>query len=1133
MIHVAPADALRPPVLVGRDLILARLAGLLDDLRDDSAALLLEGPPGIGKTALLDAADDLAAERNLRVVRLRAAESDAAVPHLVLHGLRRILWPHLGEVAGHHAEVFRGVFDEGTTADPWAVGLSLLNLLGAAAEAEPLVVLVDDGHWIDPDGLLALGLAARRLSVERCAVIVAARPDELVDRAFAGVDRWEVPALSAEASTALIRGSVVEVLDPATERRLLDVAEGIPLALVELARAAETGSPRPPTGAVLPIAPALARSFAPQLEPLGDACCAALLIVALSIDRRRSTLQDALTLVGLSLDDLEPARIGGLLDVAGGELRFRHAVVASVVAQRANDEARRAAHLALASASPPGDDDRRALHLLEAQPGPSESVAALVAASAARQRVRGGLNGALELLVRAAEITPDPRAAADRLVSGAGWALDAGLVRVADDLVSRADRLAEAPPNDRRALLRARIAVGHGDPVGALRLLDRLLAAGPSVGVHVEALVEATRLALTVAPARAVELATEARRRDDRSEPARSHAVRLAHGLAHAFQGDLDVARRELLAHPSLLDGPAELDEAASLLVDVADGLRWIGESHLAADLLGALVADARSAGRTGVLAEASARLAQHDFFEQRFALAWARLEEAAALAEVAGQRRVRDDLAVLLSWLVGIQGDLDRAESICRDVARHARPGTPLADRARHGLGVLMLFRDDPAAAVAELEPLRHRPVGANGFVPMIGVWEQDLIEAHLRLGDRPAAEGLLAEFERRVDRYGSRTARSTLHRCRGMIATSESEARRCFGDALTLAEGSALTTARTELCWGRWCAEQDRRSEAREHLGRAESLASSIGAAALAWSATSLMAALDGVPTPPPPPAAVTAEARRVLAVLGAGVTADDAADAVLRSSTAVVRSVGRPAEPTAADASVRLIGRFAVERAGVDVTPPAGNPSSAVKIVALAGGEVHAEVLAEELWPEAPPGRGRARLRNVLGRVRQAAGELLVRDGPMIRLAAGSTVDLTAFQRTAGEVRAAGDAGRAVALLEDHGAELLPGDLHAPWSAGARERHRAQVVALHDLVADARLAAGAVEAAVRHWEAIAALDPLDESLLVRAAERLVEVGRPVEAARFARLARAALAQLGLPAGDRIAALERGAAG
>src|SRR5947209_19644783 len=74
--------------LLERDRELERIALLLEDcVAGDGGVLLVEGPAGIGKTALLDAAGGLAREAGVRVLRARAGELERELAHAVVRQL--------------------------------------------------------------------------------------------------------------------------------------------------------------------------------------------------------------------------------------------------------------------------------------------------------------------------------------------------------------------------------------------------------------------------------------------------------------------------------------------------------------------------------------------------------------------------------------------------------------------------------------------------------------------------------------------------------------------------------------------------------------------------------------------------------------------------------------------------------------------------------------------------------------------------------------------------------------------------------------------------------------------------------------------------------------------------------------
>ncbi|MGH2948239.1 MAG: AAA family ATPase, partial [Solirubrobacteraceae bacterium] len=83
-------------MLLGRDAERARLQDLLAGARGGaSAALLLRGDPGIGKSALLE--DVAEAAEGMTVLRARGVESES---ELAFAGLADLLRPVLGELDG-------------------------------------------------------------------------------------------------------------------------------------------------------------------------------------------------------------------------------------------------------------------------------------------------------------------------------------------------------------------------------------------------------------------------------------------------------------------------------------------------------------------------------------------------------------------------------------------------------------------------------------------------------------------------------------------------------------------------------------------------------------------------------------------------------------------------------------------------------------------------------------------------------------------------------------------------------------------------------------------------------------------------------------------------------------------------
>jgi DNA-binding SARP family transcriptional activator/ATP/maltotriose-dependent transcriptional regulator MalT len=225
----------------------------------------------------------------------------------------------------------------------------------------------------------------------------------------------------------------------------------------------------------------------------------------------------------------------------------------------------------------------------------------------------------------------------------------------------------------------------------------------------------------------------------------------------------------------------------------------------------------------------------------------------------------------------------------------------------------------------------------------------------------------------------------------------------------------------------------------------------------------------------------------------------------------------------------ARVVLLGRFAVERDGVDITPQPGRTALLVKVLALRGAITSDEVV-DLLWPDADLATGKARLRNVLSRIRSTTPDVVVRDEDTLRLATSTDIDVERFEESAEQALAApGEerAGLARGALTRYGGELLPGDRYEDWALAPRERLRRRHLALLDVVAGAALDDGDLDEAGDLLERAIAVDPLEEARYVELARALVSQGRPRRAREVVDQGVAVVADLGLAPGPALAAL------
>jgi DNA-binding CsgD family transcriptional regulator len=163
------------PGLAGQDRELAVLASMLDRAtRGHGSALLLRGNAATGKTAQLIQAQQLGADRGMRVLASNGARTETELP---FSGLHQLLWPVRTRAAAltpPYGQLLAAALtlDPGLTADTHRVALSLLELLAAVAAEQPLLVTVDDAHWLDCPSRAALAFASRRVGTEPIAVLL-------------------------------------------------------------------------------------------------------------------------------------------------------------------------------------------------------------------------------------------------------------------------------------------------------------------------------------------------------------------------------------------------------------------------------------------------------------------------------------------------------------------------------------------------------------------------------------------------------------------------------------------------------------------------------------------------------------------------------------------------------------------------------------------------------------------------------------------------------------------------------------------------------------------------------------------------------------------------------------------------
>jgi tetratricopeptide (TPR) repeat protein len=429
------------PRLYGREHDIAIIEGLIDRVRDGGSALVISGEPGIGKSALLKIAQDIARERGLRLLTLCGVTSEA---HLPFGGLQQALRSILRQSAALPArqraalQAALGLSDDTTAPDVFLVGLATLTLLAESATGKPILILADDVHWLDEPSREVLAFLARRISSDPIVLLMSTRSGTEEPLTLVNVPRHELRGLDAFAAEQLLDAEARD-LPHDLRRRFLDDAAGNPLALVEL--------PRGEMGREsfdfqwLPLTDRLERTFFARVSDLPMDTRTLLQIVAENDSKSlREVLEAGQILLGkkVGLEALAPAVSAMLVELAAGEVSFRHPLVRSAVHQAASPILRHHVHAALGQVIE--DRSGRAIwHRMASAIGPDEALATELDAAAVRSQRRGVLSNAIVALENAARLSGTAVARSERLLRAAGFAAHLGQPATVERLLREAE----------------------------------------------------------------------------------------------------------------------------------------------------------------------------------------------------------------------------------------------------------------------------------------------------------------------------------------------------------------------------------------------------------------------------------------------------------------------------------------------------------------------------------------------------------------------------------------------------------------------------------------------------------------------------------------------------------------------
>ncbi len=391
--------------------------------------LVLAGA-GLGKTALLDRAVLLGSDHGLRVLTARAGELESDMPFGVVRQLfettvRELTDARRNAVFAGAAAPARSLLDPTESlggVDRLAVTHGLYRLLANLAGRSPMLLVIDDLHWADPQTARWLAYLATRLKDIPVLVLAAARPsdpdgEEIVARIAGapGVSSTELEPLGAGAVAELVTVHLGQTGDQEFVAACHQATGGNPFFLLELLRAVAADQ-LDPTAATAELVPDLgtkgiARSILVRLARLGDG--AGRLANAAAILGSDAELRHAAALAGLETDEALEAwdalALGEILQ-SRQPLEFIHPIARTAVYNELPRGERTMGHRNAAEllASDHVDPQRIAVHALACEPAADPHVVAWLQSAAGSALLNGAPDAAAHYLERALEEPPPP-----------------------------------------------------------------------------------------------------------------------------------------------------------------------------------------------------------------------------------------------------------------------------------------------------------------------------------------------------------------------------------------------------------------------------------------------------------------------------------------------------------------------------------------------------------------------------------------------------------------------------------------------------------------------------------------------------------------------------------------------------
>ncbi len=866
------AAATKPLLERGEEL--ARVESALSEACAGRGRLVVvEGQAGIGKTALLSAAREAAADAGMRVLRSRGTELEREFAFGVV---RQLFEPELAERSEvERAEILHDAAGDaasllglpgarpraeatGHGVDPsFAILHGLYWLAANLASDEPLCLVVDDAHWSDAPSLRYLAFLVTRLEELRAAVVLAARAEPAEAGAGLLATLTADPSatvirprgLSGEAIGELVQSKLGEPPDRRFVAACLRVTQGTPFPLGQLLEALHDEGVAPTAEAVsdverlaaLSVGGSLSLRLA-RLPPHAGELARAVAVL------ERGDLVDAARLAGLS--PAEATEAAELLATAailepGRPLAFVHPIVRSGIYGELPPRERALAHRRAAEllAGAPGARRGAAEHLLLTEPAADEWVVQQLV-DAARTAIRRGAPEAAAAFLRRALAEP-PRGDGFELLLELGAAeASAGL----DGWAEHLQAAVEAAPDAAAAVVAARVLASalnrHQRHAEAVEVLDRAASALEPADAALALLLEAAAVVDALNdPATAASMALRAERLRERAraDPEAPPDVLAAAAFSSVLANEPAAAGAELADRAlALLEATSDPGQppwpSAAFFARTALSLLWAERYAQVRPLLDDSIAQARSNGDSGRLAVGLGTRSWLALRRGDLRAAEADARTALAATELPAPPIYRVlDAGLLVEALVE-QGDLEAAERALAPLDGEAEGASLTAAVLRFARGRLRFEQGRVGEALEDFTAVGARLtaglVGCPSFLP----WRSAAALAQAALGNRDDAIRLAQEELDLAEAFGATRAVGVAARACGLVTGGDC-GEHMLRQAIEAFERSdaALEHARALADLGASLRRRNRRTEARGLLRAALDGAHRLGAGRL----------------------------------------------------------------------------------------------------------------------------------------------------------------------------------------------------------------------------------------------------------------------------------------------------------